>query len=149
MMTIACKKHVRPDTRIGLRLTADERKLVLDLVCLDDECEEIVRDTPVGEPIWLTLDQWDDFGCYVAAKANHTEDEKLQQELDAIFAVIEKVLECYADEELLPTAFNDKECDGGLASSSGSTVADWAAITDRPPLGLSVSSTDGRCQSVR
>jgi hypothetical protein len=117
-MTIACKKRIKPDTRIGFRLTADERKLILDLVCLDDECEEIVRDTPVGEPIWLTLDQWDDFGCYVAAKANHIQDEKLQQELDFVFAVIENILDCYTDEELLPTAFNGKECGGGLPSSS-------------------------------
>lgn len=73
------KKHVRPDEKIPLKLSAAERKLVLDgLTCLDQEIEQIVRDTPTGQPVKMTLDDLDDFGGYVAAEANHcTEDTPL------------------------------------------------------------------------
>jgi hypothetical protein len=100
-MATSYKKYIRPDTKVGLRLTAEERKLLLSLVCLDSECEEIFRGIPMGKPILLTLDQWDDFSCYIAAKANHTDDDKLQQKLDAIFAVIEKILNCYSEDQVV------------------------------------------------
>ena len=123
-MTTVYKKCVTPDTRVGLRLTAEERQLILNLACPDSECEEIVRGIQMGKPILLTLDQWDDFGCYIAAKANHTDDEKLQHKLDAIFAVIEKILNCYSNEEPLPTTFNSEDdaidFDAEVISSTGS-----------------------------
>jgi len=100
-MTTSYQKYIRPDTKVGLRLTAKERRLILNLACLDGECEEIVRGTLMGKPILLTLDQWDDFSCYIAAKANHTDDDKLQQKLDAIFAVIEKILNCYSEDQVV------------------------------------------------
>jgi hypothetical protein len=122
-MTTSYKKYIRPDRKVGLRLTVKERKLILHMVRLGGECGEIVQRTPMGKPILMTLDQWDDFCCYIAAKANHTYDDKLQQKLDVIFSVVEKILNIYSDREPLPTAFNlehdDIQRDPRLASPAG------------------------------
>ncbi len=68
------RKQVRPDEKLPLKLTAAERTLVLEgLTCLDQEIEQIVKDTPTGQPVMMTLDDLDDFGGYVAAEANHCE----------------------------------------------------------------------------
>jgi hypothetical protein len=129
------KKCIRPDTKVGLRLTAKERKLILKLMCLDGECEEVVRGTPKGKPILLTLDQWDDFGCYIAAKANRTDRKKRQKKLDAIFAVIEKILNVYTDEEPPLTALNSendgRDFDGGLDSRADSRTSVATALGTR------------------
>ena len=70
------KKHIRPGEKLPIKLTLAERTLVLDgLTCLDQEIEQVVRDTPSGQPVMMTLDDLDDFGGYVAAEANHCEDK--------------------------------------------------------------------------
>jgi len=93
-------KHIQPGTKIGLKLTAAERKLILDdLMCLDDNYTKVIGDTPVDQPVQFTLDDWDDFGGYIAAEANHTEDNRLKKKLDAIFNKIQKILDTHTDEE--------------------------------------------------
>ena len=97
-------KHIQPGTKIGLKLTATERKLILDdLMCLDDNYAQVIRDTPADQPVQFTLDDWDDFGGYIAAEANHTEDRKLGKKLDAIFNKVQKILDTHTDEEPLKT----------------------------------------------
>ena len=93
------KIHVKPSTKVGLTLSEAERNLILGLMCLDGDYEEIVRETPPEKAIQLTLDEWDDFGGYIAAEANHTPDKKLEKKLDAIFEKIQNLLETYTDEE--------------------------------------------------
>ncbi len=70
------------------------------LTCLDQEIEEIVRNAPAGQPVMMTLDDWDDFGGYVAAEANHCRDKSRAQKLDAIFERIQGLLDKFTDEEL-------------------------------------------------
>jgi hypothetical protein len=36
------RKQIYPNTEVGLKLAATERKLTLDLMCLNDEFEEVV-----------------------------------------------------------------------------------------------------------
>ncbi len=93
------KIHIKSSTKVGLELTAAERNLIIDLMCLDDEFEEVVRETPPGKPIALTLAEWDLFAGFIAGEANHTPDKKLQKRLDAISEKIQKVLDSYTDEE--------------------------------------------------
>ena len=46
------KKHIRPNEKLPLKLTAAERNLVLEgLTCLDQEIQQIVRDAPSGQPV--------------------------------------------------------------------------------------------------
>ena len=64
------KKQIQPGETVPLKLTATERKLVLeDLMCLDEDYEQIIRETPTGKPVMMTLDELDDFGGYIAPEA--------------------------------------------------------------------------------
>jgi hypothetical protein len=93
------RKHISPGEKVTVWLGAGERKLILDLMCLDDEFEEVVRETPPGKPVALTLAEWDLFAGFIAGEANQTPDKKLQKRLDAIFEKIQTVLDNYTDEE--------------------------------------------------
>jgi hypothetical protein len=96
------RKQIPAGERVSVWLTAGERKLILGLICLDDEFERVVRETPSGTPIALNLEEWDLFGGYIAAEANHTSDKRLQKRLDTIFGKIQRVLDSHTDEEFEP-----------------------------------------------
>lgn len=94
------KKQVQPGEKLPLKLTASERKLILeDLVCLDQDFEQIIRDTPSGKPVMMILDDLDDFGGYIAAEANHCDDKQRQKKLDTVFDKTQKLLDTYTEEE--------------------------------------------------
>ena len=93
-------KQYEPEERIGLILSEDERKLILDeVMCLDEEYEEAIRTTPIEKPIMFRLDQWDDLGRVIAAEANHSFKKKHQRKLDAISSRIEELSSSHSDEE--------------------------------------------------
>ncbi|HUT56537.1 MAG TPA: hypothetical protein VNA25_01540 [Phycisphaerae bacterium] len=71
---------------VGLKLTAAERKWLLDaLTFLDEEVEDRIRNTPPSEgEVLLTLDELDLLAGSVAAEANHTEDKRLERQLERI-----------------------------------------------------------------
>ena len=72
------RKRIKPGAKVGLKLTAAQRKLVLDdLMVLDESYAQAIRETPTDQPVQFSLDEWEDFGGYIAAEANHTEDKKL------------------------------------------------------------------------
>jgi hypothetical protein len=84
---------------LPLKLTAAQRKLVLEgLTCLDQEIEQIIKDTPTGRPVMLTLDGLDNLGIYVAAEANHCPDKPKARKLEAIFNKIQSLLDKFTDE---------------------------------------------------
>jgi hypothetical protein len=96
--TMPTAKHIHPDTKIGLKLTATERKLILnDLICLDDDYAKVIGDTPADQPVQFTLEDWDDLGGYIAAEANHAEDKKTGKILDAIFNKVQEILDTFTD----------------------------------------------------
>ena len=93
------KKQILPGETVPLKLTATERKLVLeDVTCLDNEYEQIIRGTPTRKPVMMNLDDLDDFGGYIAAEANHCDDQKKQKKLDVVFEKIQRLLDTYTDE---------------------------------------------------
>ena len=66
------KKRIQPGEKVPLKLTPTETKAILeDLMCLDEEYEQVIQGTPTGKPVMMTLDELDDFGGYIAAEANH------------------------------------------------------------------------------
>jgi hypothetical protein len=96
---MARKKHIRSDEKLSLKLTASQRKLVLDeVMSLEREIEQIIRDTPAGESVMMNLGDLDDFGGYVAAEANHCDAPKKQKKLDTIFKKIQALLDKFTDE---------------------------------------------------
>ena len=71
------KKQIQPGEKVPLKLTTTERKLVLeDLMCLDQEYGQIIRDTPAGKPLMLTLDALEDFSGYIGTEAYRCDDSK-------------------------------------------------------------------------
>ena len=121
------RKQIEPGSKVGLKLTAAERKLLLDLTCLDDNYAQVIRDTPTGEPVQFTLDDWEDFGGYIAAEANHTEDKKLGKKLDAIFDKIQKILNTYTDEEPPKTLKIEDARKAKVLSDQAVQIAGWTA----------------------
>ena len=121
-------KFIQPGTKIGLKLTAAERKLILDgLISLDDNYAQAIRDTPSNQPVEFTLDDWDDFGGYIAAEANHTHDKKLGKKLDAIFSKIQKILDTHTDEEPLKTIKMEDARKSKVLSEQAVQIAKWSA----------------------
>ena len=94
------KKQIQPGEKVPLKLTVTERKLVLeDVTCLDTNYEQIIRDTPSGKSVMMTLDDLDDFGGFIAAEANHCNDSKKQKKLDIVFEKVQRLLNTHTDEE--------------------------------------------------
>lgn len=122
------KKHIRPEEKLPLKLTAAERKLVLEgLTCLGQEIEQIVRDAPTGQPVMMTLDDLDDFGGYVAAEANHCKDKSKAKKLDAIFEKIQGLLDKFTDEEPPQTVKIEDARKEKLISDQAVQIAQFAA----------------------
>jgi hypothetical protein len=57
------RKQFKPDTKVGVKRIAAERKPILELMCLDGECEEVLRKTSRSSPSNAT------FGTVPAALA--------------------------------------------------------------------------------
>ena len=122
------KKHVQPGEKVPLKLTASERKLVLEgLVCLDTNHEKVIRNTAPGKPVLMSLDELDDFGGYIAAEANHCHSKTKQNKLDGIFEKIEKLLDEYTDEELSKTIKIADARKAKRISGQSMQIAAWAA----------------------
>ena len=122
------KKQIQPGEKVAIKLTAAERKLVLeDLMCLDEDYQQIIEDTPTGRPVMMTLDDLDDFGGYIAAESNHCDDKKKQKKLDAIFQKAQDLLEKYTDDEPQQTFKIDDARKERVISDQAVQIAEFAA----------------------
>jgi hypothetical protein len=94
------RKRIQRDEKVPLKLTATERKMVLDdSMIMDQESERAIQETPSGEPVMMTLGDLDVFIGYIAAEANHTEDKRLERKLDRIYDKIQGLLDKFAEVE--------------------------------------------------
>lgn len=122
------KKQIQPGEKVPLKLTAAERKLVLeDLMCLDEDYEQVIQGTPTGKPVMMTLDDLDDFGGYIAAEANHCDDKKKQKKLDAIFQKVQDLLGKYTDDEPPKTFKIEDARKEKVISDQALQIAEFAA----------------------
>jgi hypothetical protein len=140
------RKQVRPDEKLPLKLTAAERKLVLDeLTCLEQEIEQVVRSTPTGQPVRMTLEDLDDFGGHVAAEANHCKDKSKAKKLDAIFEKIQALLDEFTDEEPPKTLKIEDTRKEKLISDQAAQIAQFAALARvaAEQLGIKTKALDG------
>jgi hypothetical protein len=138
------KKRIRPGEKVPLKLTATERKLIDELLCLDQDHEKLIQDTPSGEPVMMTLDDLDDFGGYIAAEANHCDDKKKEKKLDAIFEKTQKLLEKYTDDEP-PETINLEDARKGKSNSDQAVqIAEWVAqaLVTAEQLGIKKKALD-------
>ena len=122
------RKHVRPGEKLPLKLVAAERKLVLEeLMCVDQQIEQAVSDTPTDQPVMMSLDDLDDLGGHIAAEANHCNDKKKQKTLDAIFEKIQGLLDKFTDSEPLQTVKIEDARKVKAISDQSVQIADWVA----------------------
>lgn len=79
------KNRKKKSPTFALDLTEAERKIILEKVAdLPTSLEEIIRNTPAGQPVQMTEQQLDDLGEYIAVQAAETESKKLEQSLGEI-----------------------------------------------------------------
>ena len=122
------KKQIQPGEKVPLKLTVTEWKLILeDLMCLDQEHEQIVRETPTGKPVMMTLDDLDDFGGHIAAEANHCDDKKKEKKLDTVFEKVQRLLATYTDEEPPRTLKIEDARKDQVISDQAVQIAEFAA----------------------
>jgi hypothetical protein len=87
-----------PTERIGVRLSASERKFLLDSLGLSkDSGAEAVRQTPAGQPIRLTPDELDQLVDELAVQLSRTEDRAAMVRLERLCAKAEVLLDFYTD----------------------------------------------------
>jgi hypothetical protein len=122
------RKNIKLGEKVGLKLTAADRKILLDdLVALDTKYAQAIRDTPTNQPVQFTLDEWEDFGGYVAAEANHADDKKLGKKLDTIFSKVQKILDTYTDEGPVTAGTIEDAQKAKVLSDHAAQIAEWTA----------------------
>lgn len=97
---MSVKKQTQHDEKVSLKLSAAERKLVLEEVaCLDESCEQIIRDTPNNKPVMMTLDELDEFGRHITAAV---EQNNQPEKLSKVFDKVQRLLDTYTLDEPSP-----------------------------------------------
>jgi hypothetical protein len=95
------RKHIKPDTKLTLKLSENERQMILDDLMSTGLSERHLRALEIAPKpdLSMTLADWDDFGGWVASTANHAPDgSKLQRRADALSDRIQSLLESHTDE---------------------------------------------------
>jgi hypothetical protein len=122
------KESFGKEKRVGLKLSIEERKLILGgPVHIHERLVELIRATPTGAPILLTLDDLEDLGGYVAAEANRTKDKKLKKKLDTIFAKIDDLMETHSDERPPKTLKIEDAQKQKIIADRTVELTEWAA----------------------
>ncbi len=94
------RKYVKPDEKVGLNLTAAERKTILnDVEFRDDEYEQELRETPADQAMKFTLGDWDYLGGEISFEAEEADDPKRRKRLNGVYSRIEELLAAYYTEE--------------------------------------------------
>lgn len=93
------RKKIPYGSKLPVKLTLRERDLIRDeLFCAPDLIKFAVVDGK-GIEVDLSLDDIEEIQGYVAAEANHTENKKLEKELDRLFDKLQVYLDTYDDQD--------------------------------------------------
>ena len=94
--------RVLPGTKLRLRFSEDERRLILDDWTISmglSESQTKSLEKARQPELSMTLADWDDFMGYVASASNHARDgSKLQRRADDLSDRIQSLLDSYTDE---------------------------------------------------
>jgi hypothetical protein len=125
---MAMKKFTKKGEKVGLSLTAAERKLILEEpIHIHGKLAEPIRNTATKALVMLTLDDLEDLGGYIAAEVNHTTDKKLRKKLDTVYFRIQGMLETHSDEKPpKPSKVEDAQRETQLTEQSVA-LAEWGA----------------------
>jgi len=95
---------VLPGTKLRLRFSEDERRLILDdwtiSMGLTDKQSKALEKARKPE-LSMTLADWDDFMVYVASASNHARDgSRLQRRADALSDRIQLLLQTHTEADV-------------------------------------------------
>jgi len=94
------RTKIEPDSVVEVLFAPRERDLVVEHTFAGPNLIErlrLARVVGTRLAVGYTLDDLDELLGYIAAEANHTEDEALRDELDALYARLQEVMESYDD----------------------------------------------------
>ncbi len=80
--------------RISIRVTIDERDLVINQTFAGDDLIDRLHEAKVGENyinVAFTVDELDNLAGFIAAEANHAEDKILEKKLEALYDKISNI----------------------------------------------------------
>ena len=80
--------------RINIKFTIDERNLIVNQTFAgDDLTERLLEAKTEGKYIKVayTFSELEELAGFIAAEANHTEDKKLEKQLDALYDKISDI----------------------------------------------------------
>ena len=86
-------------TKLPVKLTLRERDILCDETFCDPRYVQLAVIVGKGIQVDLSLDVIEDIQGYVAAAANHTENSKLEQELDRLSDKLQGFLDAYDDQD--------------------------------------------------
>jgi DNA-binding MarR family transcriptional regulator len=95
------RKRIKPGQLVDVRLTPQERDLILDRTFIDDEMAGRLRGAmPRGSHLFvrLTLDDVDDLAGHVAAEANHCPEPRVRRVLDVVYDRLASIEHTSTDE---------------------------------------------------
>ncbi|MBE0448975.1 MAG: hypothetical protein IBX64_12950 [Actinobacteria bacterium] len=93
------RKSIPYGTKLPVKLTLRERDLICDETFCDPRYTQVAIVDGTGIKVDLSLDDIEDIQGYVAAAANHTENHKLQKELDRLSDKLQAYLDAYDDQD--------------------------------------------------
>jgi len=86
---------------LPVTLTLRERDIIRDETLCDPDFARLAVIDGKSMKVDLSLDDIEDIQGYIAAEANHTENKKLQKELDRLFHKLQVFLDTYDDQHEL------------------------------------------------
>jgi repressor LexA len=92
---------------MDVRLTTQERDLILERTFIDDEIRARLRGAASRGSelvVQLTLDDVDDLAGHVAAEANHCSEPRVRRVLDAVYDRLAGIEDTVTDEDIEPQA---------------------------------------------
>ncbi len=89
------RKSIPYGTKLPVKLTLRERALICDETFCDPRYIKVAVVDGSGIKVDLSLDDIEDIQGYVAAAENHTENHKLQKELDRLSDKLQAYLDAY------------------------------------------------------
>lgn len=92
------RKKIAYGIKLPVKLTLRERDLIRDETFCDPDFAKIAVVEGKGIRVDMSLDDIEEIQGCIAAEANHTENKKLQNELDRLFDKLQVFLDAYDDQ---------------------------------------------------
>ncbi len=93
------RKKIPYGSKLPVKLTLRERDLIRNKTFYDPDFASSAVVEGKDITLELSLDDIEEIQGYIAAEANHTENKKLQKELDLLFDKLQVYLDTYDEQE--------------------------------------------------